>query len=74
MNTNDLILDLVHNAKALKAAVTLFSETFTDGTMDQQVLAIQSQPDTYVYAMYNIESLIDDINKAAEALETATGA
>ena len=74
MDIKEMILDLFHQAKALKASINLYAEAFTEGTMQDQILAIMAKPETYCYAMYQIENMIDDICKKAEALEDAAKA
>ena len=74
MNTMDMvdqISELKNTICSLKAVAVAFSRSYTEGTPDANLLAVQIDPENYCYLFHVITDQISEAKDKVEKLEAA---
>ena len=71
MDIIDQIGDLKNTICSLKAVAGAFSNRYTEGTQENNLLAVQVNPEDYTYLFYTITGLICSAKDQICNLETA---
>lgn len=69
MDIMDQISELKNTINSLKAVAVAFSRSYTEGTPDANLLAVQIDPENYCYLFHVITDQICEAKQAAEKLE-----
>jgi len=71
MDMVDQIAELKNTICSLKAVAVSFSRSYTEGTPDANLLAVQIDPENYTYLFHVMTNLIAEAKDKATALEAA---
>ena len=71
MDMMDQISELKNTINSLKAVAVAFSRCYTEGTPENNLLAVQIDPENYVYLFHVITDQICEAKQKAEELEAA---
>mgnify|MGYP006896801582 CR=1 FL=1 len=67
----DQISELKHTVYSLKAVAGAFSNRYTEGNTESNILAINTSPEDYTYLFYTLTGIISEAKDKICDLETA---
>ena len=70
MEIKDICADLVIEGNALKALITVLSDTFTSGTSEDMIRSVTAQPGVFSYLVYVIGDYAHSLTENLENLES----
>lgn len=71
MEIKDICADLVVKSNALKALITVLSDTFTSGTNADIIRSVAAQPDTFSYLVFATLDYAHSITETVGNLESS---
>ena len=69
MDMMDQISELKNTINSLKAVAVAFARSYTEGTPEQNLLAVQIDPENYCYLFHVITDQICEAKQKVEELE-----